>query len=71
MAYIGRDVRYGNAKVESFTSSGQTAFTLSLDTTTDGVIATLNGVVQRNGTDFNVTAGTTFCLLYTSDAADE
>ena len=64
MAYIGRDVRYGNAKVESFTSSGQTAFTLSLDTTTDGVIATLNGVVQRNGTDFNVTAGTT--LTFTS-----
>ena len=64
MAYIGRDVRYGNAKVESFTSSGQTAFTLSLDTTTDGVMATLNGVVQRNGTDFNVTAGTT--LTFTS-----
>ena len=64
MAYIGRDIRYGNAKVESFTSSGQTAFTLSLDTTTDGVVATLNGVVQRNGTDFNVTAGTT--LTFTS-----
>ena len=64
MAYIGRDVRYGNAKVESFTSSGQTAFTLSLDTTTDGVLATLNGVVKRNGTDFNVTAGTT--LTFTS-----
>ena len=44
-----------DAKVESFSGNGSTtAFTLSNSTITNALVCRINGVVQRNGTDFIV-----------------
>ncbi len=64
--YIGRDISYGNAVVDHFTGNGGATYTLSYDTNTNGVVVSLDGVVQKNGTDFNVT-GTS--LVFTSTVA--
>jgi hypothetical protein len=54
---IGRDLY--DAHVETFTGdASDTAFTLANSTTTNACIVRINGVVQRNGTDFTV-SGTT------------
>ncbi len=54
MAYIGRSVSYGNAVTEQFVGDGTADYTLGYETTTDGVVVSLDGVVQVNGTDFNI-----------------
>ena len=54
MAYIGRSVNYGNAVTEQFVGDGTDDYTLAYETTTDGVVVSLDGVVQVNGTDFNI-----------------
>ena len=64
MAYIGRSVEYGNAASQQITGNNGATYTLTYDTTTDGVIISLDGVVQVNGTDFNI-AGT--ALTFTSN----
>lgn len=64
MAYIGRSVNYGNAVTQQITGNNGATYTLTYDTTTDGVIISLDGVVQVNGTDFNI-AGT--ALTFTSN----
>ena len=64
--YIGRDISYGNAVVDHFTGNGGATYTLTYDTNTNGVVVSLDGVVQKNGTDFNVT-GTS--LVFTSTVA--
>lgn len=64
MAYIGRTVEYGNAASQQITGNNGATYTLTYDTTTDGVIISLDGVVQVNGTDFNI-AGT--ALTFTSN----
>ena len=61
--YVGRGINYGNAVVDHFTGNGGATYTLNYDTTTNGVVVSLDGVVQKNGTDFNVT-GTS--LVFTS-----
>ena len=66
MSYIGRDVNYGNASTDHFTGSGGATYALTYDTTTSGVVVSLDGVVQKNGTDFNIT-GTS--LVFTSVVA--
>ena len=66
MAYIGRSIEYGNAVADHFTGNGGATYTLSYDTVTNGVVVSLDGVVQKNGTDFNVT-GTS--LVFTSVVA--
>jgi len=66
MAYIGRDVNYGNASTDHFTGSGGATYALTYDTSTNGVVVSLDGVVQKNGTDFNIT-GTS--LVFTSVVA--
>ena len=65
--YVGRGINYGNAATDHFTGNGGATYTLNYDTTTDGVIVSLDGVVQKNGTDFNVTSGTS--LVFTSVVA--
>ena len=64
--YVGRGINYGNAVVDHFTGNGGATYTLTYDTTTDGVVISLDGVVQKNGTDFNI-AGT--ALTFTSVVA--
>mgnify|MGYP001575480334 CR=1 FL=1 len=64
MAYIGRTVEYGNAVTQQITGAARPDYTLTYDTTTDGVVISLDGVVQVNGTDFNI-AGT--ALTFTSN----
>ena len=64
MAYIGRSVEYGNAASQQITGNNGATYTLTYDTTTDGVIISLDGVVQVNGTDFNI-VGT--ALTFTSN----
>jgi len=64
--YVGRGINYGNAVVDHFTGNGGATYTLTYDTTTDGVVISLDGVVQRNSTDFNI-AGT--ALTFTSTVA--
>jgi hypothetical protein len=64
MAYIGRTVEYGNAASQQITGNNGATYTLTYDTTTDGVIISLDGVVQVNGTDFNI-VGT--ALTFTSN----
>ena len=64
--YVGRGINYGNAVVDHFTGNGGATYTLTYDTTTDGVVISLDGVVQRNSTDFNI-AGT--ALTFTSVVA--
>ena len=63
MAYIGRTVEYGNASTDSFVGNGGATYTLTYDTITNGVVVSLDGVIQKNGTDFNIT-GTS--LVFTS-----
>jgi len=54
---VGRDTY--DAHVETFTGNASTtAFTLANSTTTNALVCRINGVVQRNGTDFTV-SGTT------------
>ena len=65
--YVGRGISYGNASVDQFTGNGGATYSLSYDTTTDGIVVSLDGVVQKNGTDFNVT-GTS--LVFTSTVAN-
>jgi hypothetical protein len=76
MAYIGRSVEYGNAASQQITGNNGATYTLTYDTTTDGVIISLDGVVQVNGTDFsivgtaltftsNVTTGVKVNVIYT------
>ena len=55
MAYIGRGINSGDAVSDHLTGSGATVYTLTHDTTTHGVVLTLDGVVQRNATDFTIT----------------
>ena len=64
--YVGRGIEYGNAVADHFTGNGGATYTLSYDTNTGGVVVSLDGVVQKNGTDFNVT-GTS--LVFTSVVA--
>ena len=64
--YVGRGINYGNAVADHFTGNGGATYTLTYDTTTDGVVISLDGVVQRNSTDFNI-AGT--ALTFTSTVA--
>ena len=54
MAYIGRSVNYGNAVTQQLDGNAGAGYTLNYDTTTDGVIISLDGVTQVNGTDFNI-----------------
>ena len=54
MAYIGRGINSGDAVSDHLTGSGATVYTLTHDTTTHGVVLTLDGVVQRNATDFTI-----------------
>ena len=61
--YVGRGIEYGNAVADHFTGNGGATYALSYDTVTNGVVVSLDGVVQKNGTDFNVT-GTS--LVFTS-----
>ena len=64
--YVGRGIEYGNAVADHFTGNGGATYALSYDTVTNGVVVSLDGVVQKNGTDFNVT-GTS--LVFTSVVA--
>mgnify|MGYP001566475479 FL=1 len=66
MAYIGRSVNYGNAVTQQLTGNNGASYVLLYDTTTDSVVISLDGVVQVNGTDFNIT-GT--ALVFTSTVA--
>ncbi len=65
--YVGRGINYGNAVADHFTGNGGATYTLTYDTTTNGVVISLDGVVQKNGTDFNI-AGT--ALTFTSVVAN-
>ena len=65
--YVGRGIEYGNAVADHFTGNGGATYTLSYDPVTNGVVVSLDGVVQKNGTDFNVT-GTS--LVFTSTVAN-
>jgi len=53
--YIGRGINSGDAVSDHLTGSGATVYSLTHDTTTHGVVLTLDGVVQRNATDFTIT----------------
>jgi len=54
---VGRDTY--DAHVESFSGNGSTTgFTLANSTTTNSLVCRINGVVQRNGTDFTVSGQT-------------
>ena len=66
MAYIGRSVNYGNAVTQQIPGNDGPSFTLTYDTTTDGVMISLDGVTQVNGTDFNIAGN---ALTFTSDVA--
>ena len=64
MSYIGRSPEYGNAVSEQITGTNSVGpYTLSYDTSTSGVVISLDGVVQRNSVDFNI-VGT--ALTFTS-----
>ena len=68
--YVGRGINYGNAVADHFTGNGGATYTLSYDTTTNGVVITLDGVVQKNGTDFNIAGtGLTFTTVVASPIA--
>ena len=67
MAYIGRSINYGNAGTDSFVGNGTTTYALTYETLTNGVIVTLNGVVKKNGADFEIT-GTS--LVFTTLVAN-
>ena len=66
MAYIGRGINYGNAVTQQLTGSNTASYVLLYDTTTDGVVISLDGVVQVNGTDFNIV---NTALTFTSTVA--
>lgn len=66
MAYVGRSVEYGNAATDSFVGNGGATYTLTYETPTAAAIISLDGVIQKNGTDFNIT-GTS--LVFTSVVA--
>ena len=64
MAYIGRSPEYGNAVSQQITGTNSVGpYSLSYDTSTSGVVVSLDGVVQRNSVDFNI-VGT--ALTFTS-----
>ena len=64
MGYIGRSIEYGNAVSEQITGTNSVGpYALSYDTSTGGVVVSLDGVVQRNSVDFNI-VGT--ALTFTS-----
>ena len=64
MAYIGRSPEYGNAVSQQITGTNSVGpYSLSYDTSTSGVVISLDGVVQRNSVDFNI-VGT--ALTFTS-----
>lgn len=64
MGYIGRSPEYGNAVSQQITGTNSAGpYTLSYDTSTSGVVVSLDGVVQRNSVDFNI-VGT--ALTFTS-----
>jgi hypothetical protein len=64
MSYIGRSPAYGSAVSQQITGTNSAGpYTLSYDTSTSGVVVSLDGVVQRNSVDFNI-AGT--ALTFTS-----
>jgi hypothetical protein len=64
MSYIGRSPNYGNAVSQQITGTNSVGpYTLSYDTSTSGVVISLDGVVQRNSVDFNI-VGT--ALTFTS-----
>ena len=54
MPYIGRSVNYGNAVTQQLDGNDGKNYILNYDTTTDGVVISLDGVTQVNGTDFNI-----------------
>ena len=66
MAYIGRGINYGNAVTQQLTGDNGASYVLLYDTTTDGVVISLDGVVQVNGTDFNIV---NTALTFTSTVA--
>jgi hypothetical protein len=66
MSYVGRSVNYGNAATDSFVGNGGATYTLTYETPTAAAIISLDGVIQKNGTDFNIT-GTS--LVFTSVVA--
>ena len=66
--YVGRGIEYGNAVADHFTGNGGATYTLNYDTTTNGGVVSLDGVVQKNGTDFNI-SGTS--LTFTSTVASQ
>ena len=64
MGYIGRSPEYGNAVSQQITGTNSAGpYSLSYDTSTSGVVISLDGVVQRNSVDFNI-VGT--ALTFTS-----
>ena len=64
MAYIGRSPEYGNAVSQQITGTNSAGpYTLSYDTSTSGVVISLDGVVQRNSVDFNIVGS---ALTFTS-----
>jgi hypothetical protein len=66
MAYIGRSVNYGNAVTQQIAGNDGAGYALTYDTTTDGVMISLDGVTQVNGTDFNIAGAV---LTFTSTVA--
>ena len=65
--YIGRDISYGNAVSQQINGTNSAGpYTLSYETSTSGVVISLDGVVQRNSVDFNI-VGT--ALTFTSTVA--
>ena len=64
MAYIGRSPEYGNAVSQQITGTNSVGpYSLSYDTSTSGVVISLDGVVQRNSVDFNIVGS---ALTFTS-----
>ena len=64
MGYIGRSIEYGNAVSQQITGTNSAGpYTLSYDTSTSGVVISLDGVVQRNSVDFNIVGS---ALTFTS-----
>ena len=64
MAYIGRPLNSGNTASEQLTGNNGASYSLANSTTDHGVVLSLDGVVQKNGVDFNIT-GT--ALTFTSN----
>jgi len=73
--YIGREINYGDAVVNHFTGNGGATYTLTHDTIQNSIVVSLDGVIQKNGTDFtvnnlvltfttNVTSGVAIQVIY-------